>query len=254
MSSNLGKFIYKNLTVSYRIGTEDEKVLSHSFENDIFFKEIPSFKPSAHPIIIDVGSHIGTFALYSAIRYPQSTIYAIEASLNSYNILVQNIISNNLKNIIPIHAALTDVNGKIKLFHSAQTGNWGHSITKQFSDSYEEVAAITLNDLKEQYKIETIDLIKFNCEGAEFGILESFKDKVNIIKLALVLYHEDLVASNKKISTLETIFINHGFRTLLINRNEAKGRGWLICWNKNTYTSIYRFFSWIKRRLVRVTK
>src|SRR5690606_4150668 len=95
-ADSLGEFRYDTLTVYYRKGTEDEKVLTHSFDNDIFFKEIPSFKPRKTPVIIDVGAHIGTFSILSFLKFPRSRIFSVEASQETYEVLEKNIRSNDL--------------------------------------------------------------------------------------------------------------------------------------------------------------
>lgn len=241
---NLNVFEYNGLSIKYRKETEDEKVLNHSFDNDIFYREIPSFKPTKTPIIIDVGAHIGTFSLLTAIKYPNAKIYAIEASKETFDILKKNVEDNKLHNIVPIHAAMSDSEGIIKLFHSLEDGNWGHSITKELSNSFEEVKAIMLEKLIYKENIKQIDLIKFNCEGAELNILMNCSQStLQKISCAIILYHEDLNDNKFIVSDLIQYFKKSKFLTKEIFKNFTPGRGWLIVWNSGYYSRISMLIS-----------
>ncbi len=160
----------------YRKGTEDEKVLSHSFDKDIFFRELPSFNPSKEPVIFDIGAHIGTFSLLSAYKFPDASIYAFEASKQTFDVLKLNVCRNKIENIEPFHKAVAASEGEVLLYHSKKTGNWGHSITTKLSASSEKVDAINLSAFIDKKGVLKIDLLKMNCEGAELEILSSLTD------------------------------------------------------------------------------
>jgi len=246
-TNSLGEFGYNSLTIYYRRGTEDEKVIAHSFDKDIFFKEIPSFRPGKAPVIIDVGAHIGTFSILAAIRFPESRVFSIEASRQSFEILQKNIASNHLP-VKAFHNALYDKSALIRLFHNTVSGNWGHSVTKEFSGSYEEVRALSFEEFVVKNGIQFIDLIKFNCEGAEFNILLNTPEAViRKIGLAIVLYHEDLAMDQYRGDDLKALFERNSFRTHLIHR--SRERGWLIAWNRKTYSDFYFLYSAIRRKL-----
>lgn len=248
-AGHIGKLKWKDYNISFRKGTEDEKVLSHSFENDIFYREIPSFKPTDTPIVFDIGAHIGTFSLLTAQRYPNSKIYAFEASKETFDLLALNINNNMIGNIKAYHRAVASSEGEVKLYHSKETGNWGHSITSELSDSSEVVEAVNLSTFIEDNDIQKIDLVKFNCEGAEFEIINSLRDAQikNIIRAGLILYHQDLVSDLNQLNLLEKRFIRLGFRVKVIEK--SKRRGWLIVWNKRFYSKKYFLLNAFKRRV-----
>lgn len=245
-ADSLGEFRYDTLTVYYRKGTEDEKVLAHSFDNDIYFKEIPSFKPRRSPVIIDVGAHIGTFSILASIKYPGSRVFAMEASRETFDILSKNVQVNHLP-IKVLHNALLDRNATVQLFHNAVSGNWGHSITRVFDSSSEEVKAITLERLVSENDIDLIDLAKFNCEGSEFSILTKAPEAVlSKIGLGIILYHEDLAEKGYRLEDLVSLFERKAFRKLVIRK--SRDRGWLIVWNRRMYSRLYFLISAIQRR------
>ena len=245
---NLNTYSFRGTKTSYRVGTADEDVIRHSFDRDIFFKEIPSFVPSKRPVVLDIGAHIGTFSILSAIKYPDAAVYAFEAASDTFRVLERNKYTNGLKRLNIFHQAVAGVSGPVKLYHSEKTGNWGHSITKAISGSFEEVNATTLEDIITDNKIGFIDLVKFNCEGAECDIIHSASDDcIKRIGLAVILYHSDLDPQGGNIQRMMELFRNLDFRIDHIRKSEK--RGWLIVWNRRRYSRWHFFYQGIRRRV-----
>ena len=135
----------------------------------------------------------------------------------------------------------------MQLFHNAVSGNWGHSITRVFDSSSEEVKAITLERLVSENDIDLIDLAKFNCEGSEFSILTKAPEAVlSKIGLGIILYHEDLAEKGYRLEDLVSLFERKAFRKLVIRK--SRDRGWLIVWNRRMYSRLYFLISAIQRR------
>ncbi len=249
--SEYGTLKWNNQNIFYRKDTEDEKVLKHSFDNDIFYKEIPSFKLSANAVFFDIGAHIGTFSLLTSYQFPDSKIFAFEACNETFKLLKSNIDYNDIKNINAFHKAVAAVDGEVKLYHSKDAGNWGHSITSRLSDSFESVKSVNLSQFMDEYNIQKIDLIKFNCEGAEFEILNSLSDKqiARCLKVGLILYHQDLVSDLNQLDLQIKRFERLNFRVKVIKKSE--NRGWLIVWNRRDYSKRYFFLNATKRRIAK---
>lgn len=220
------------INIFYRENSADEFVLNHSFEKDIYLLNIKGYTPKSGDIIIDIGAHIGTFAIYLASISAGINVYAIEASKDTYSYLQKNINENNISNVHSFHIALSGQIGKIKLFHDLKSGNWGHSISKNISDSFEEVEATTLNEFIKNNNIGVCDLVKLNCEGAEFDILLNTDNNIlsKSIKRLIILYHEDLSESSSYKSLLRHLK-NSNFATTILFKE--KKRGWIIAQNKN---------------------
>lgn len=219
---------YKSLKVFYREDTADESVLDHSFENDIFFSSIPYYTPPQNATVIDVGAHIGTFSLLLADMAPAGKIFALEPADDTFAVLEKNVTANSLdKRMIPCKVALYNNNSKVKLFHDEQSGNWGHSIVSELSQTFEEVETVTMDTFFEQHGIEHCNLIKFNCEGAEFKIIESVSDKtLNKIDTWIILFHEDLETEGNRHAIIQRLKKN-GFIVRLIRVSDDNKRGWI---------------------------
>ena len=223
---------FQNLTFYYRANSADEQVLDHSFENDIFYSELTDFHEESRMTIIDVGAHIGTFSILSALKYQDSKIISLEPNPHSYSILCKNIESNHIQNVIPVQAAVNYKPGPTKLFLSNE--NWEHSITTDFGASHLEVQGITIAQIFDKYTIQSCDLLKMNCEGAEFNIVLHLPSKVlSKIKMMLILFHEDLITQNVNRKTLISYLRQNGF---LVRKSQMrKERGWIIARNKDFY-------------------
>lgn len=218
---------FGDFEIAYREGTADEEVLSHSFEDDIFFSGVPEYHPEPHHVIIDVGAHIGTFSILAASKVPEGKVYAIEASEESFSYLRVNVALNGLDNVEVSHLALAGRKGRAVLHHDKE-GNWGHSITRRLSDQGEEVKADTLGNYMAAKGIERCDFMKLNCEGAEFPILMTASTEVlRRFERMLVLYHCNLVEEYTLEDLLDRLQAC-GFSTQIRNQFQDDQCGWII--------------------------
>lgn len=219
------------LEVHYREGTSDEAVIEHSFANDIFFPAIPEFRIKSG-VVIDIGAHIGTFSLLAADKFKDARVYAFEPNEDSFQILKRNAEVNKLNNMTCLNAAITSHTGVTNLYLDSE--NWGHSTSFNYGGKEVSVNSIKLSDFFAQKNIQACDLIKFNCEGAEFEILFSLQpEQLKTIGMMLVLFHEDL-STGSSLKSLYHHLALHGFYCRVVNRSEK--RGWLIAKNKSYYS------------------
>src|SRR5262245_31834135 len=136
--TNIGKF-----KIVFRKNTSDEEVIGHSFDNDIFFKNLYEYSPRRNDCIIDVGAHIGTFSLLAADKVGKGKVFSFEPCLDSYRVLEKNVLLNNSSNIKLYRKALAGQTGQARLYYDSDYGNWGHTISKSISDKGEDVETIS---------------------------------------------------------------------------------------------------------------
>jgi FkbM family methyltransferase len=132
----------------------------------------------SNPIILDIGANTGLFLLRAKQRWPQSTIVCYEPFKPNFEEL-QKIVSENKFTKVKIN--LKGVGGEkrhAKLnIHKSNVG--GHSIL-DLKQSVESVD-IELDDLisaLNQTPSGRCDLLKLDCEGAEYEIFYSMDDKI----------------------------------------------------------------------------
>jgi FkbM family methyltransferase len=124
--------------------------------------------------VIDIGAHVGIFAIYAAKRHPHISILAFEPDPVNYANLLANIAANGVANIIPHHLAVTRDGRPFTLDrppdHSGGAGGY-HTWHEDYPRS--TVDSITLDQIFERYAIQRCKLLKIDCEGAEHEILTS---------------------------------------------------------------------------------
>jgi FkbM family methyltransferase len=213
-----------DFTVAYRSQTTDENVLRNSFENDRFFAAVPNYIPRDTDVIMDVGAHIGTFALLASRKVPQGKVYAIEPCRETFHYLTVNVALNKCTNVSAFDLALTDRTGLAQLSYSQ--GHWGNSIMLDRSLGGETVATQSLSEFFEANQIDECAFAKFNCEGAEFpALLSTPESTLRRIRWMLILYHCDLARSYRSDDLVQHL-VRCGFKTDI--RTKTAQRGWLV--------------------------
>lgn len=126
-------------------------------------------------IVVDIGANIGTFALY-AISNGAAKVYSIEPNSESYATLLKNIENNGLHGkVVPFKAAVSDSDGAEVLIpkQSSPYNSISYEADKADTAKMEKVHTLSLRALFEREKLTKIDLLKIDCEGAEFKIIPS---------------------------------------------------------------------------------
>jgi FkbM family methyltransferase len=119
-------------------------------------------------VIIDVGGNIGIVTNY--MRPHAKKIYTIEPSAEHFEALAKNKEFNNWDNVEIFKMAISDKNGEMKLNY-CPNNRTSHSLTLNYGGDGEMVKTMTLKSFLEENKIEKVDFMKFDVEGAEDSIL-----------------------------------------------------------------------------------
>jgi len=155
----------------------------------IYFEKIYTkfYNIESDDVIIDVGAHVGIFTCMISSEIGNGKIVSIEPHPVNFRLLIRNLLLNNIKNVIPIKLALSDKEGKKRLY----VGNsQSHSLLLRKSNNFLNVQVKTLDQLVDELKLDKIDLVKINAEGSEFDILKG-AEKVppNIRALVIAANH-----------------------------------------------------------------
>ena len=124
--------------------------------------------------IIDVGAGIGDFSMYAAYGKPNTVVYAFEPFFESYQLLIKNLTLNTLENVVTFQRALWKKSGTVVLDLSG--GEPLQIISQEVEKKADSagkvvVQALSLQDFLREQSIPQVDLIKMDCEGAEYEIL-----------------------------------------------------------------------------------
>lgn len=166
-------------------------------------------------VIIDVGAHVGVFTLRAARRAVNGLVIAVEPHPTNYKFLTENVRFNKLKNVITLNLALSNYEGVANLYESKEQSGM-HSIILRRSDKFVKVSVKTLDKMVEELKIEKVDMIKIDVEGAELDVLKGAEDtlKKNNVHLAIESAHTPTGAQG-----LSKFLQDRGFKVLTFRDN-----------------------------------
>lgn len=144
------------------------------------------------PIILDVGAHIGLFALSVIKENPTARVLSVEADPQTYGILMRNVDSLRAQGADweAINAAGWDEDGKQLCFEGG-----GPSMSHRVSSTGKfVVTGITLKTLVDSLlaKGDVIDLLKIDIEGSEEAFLCTAPDLLRHVRSVVVELHPRL--------------------------------------------------------------
>jgi len=157
--------------------------------------------------VIGIGGYIGETAIFFAQK-GASRIFCVEPAPDNLTLLRQNISQNSLQDrIIIIEAAVMSGDGRIgfytdqshySAFHAAEC----HELMQGYmSDAVlTDVEAISFSRLLEHTGLEEVDLVKLDCEGAEYDIVLNTPEPVlRRVRRYIIEYHDRSESLIKKL-------------------------------------------------------
>jgi FkbM family methyltransferase len=139
-------------------------------------------------VILDIGGNLGLVTQY--MRDHAKIIYTVEPSIEHFTALKKNKEFNNWDNVEVFNMAISGEDGEAILnkFDANRTCN---SLVNNYNDGGETVITKTFNTFFKENKIDTVDFMKFDVEGAEESILcnPAFADIAPKIKSMMVEFH-----------------------------------------------------------------
>lgn len=172
-----GKETTLNARDNYKITIRNQSIDRHIIAEIIFrdFYRLHDLDNSKIRTIIDVGAHIGVFSIYAASLFPEANIYAFEPENNNFARLKNNILQNNF-NIMGFDYGLGSDNKEVELYLSTQNES-GHSIYNfGASRPTQQIEIRTIESAWLENGISQCDLLKLDCEGAEYDIIYSLNE------------------------------------------------------------------------------
>lgn len=173
--------------------------------------------------IIDIGAAIGDFTILASQMCPFGKVFAIEPFPPSFKILQKNIFLNCLKNVTISNIAVASKNGKLSI--NINPKNYGNNSTTE-NTSKNTVESTTLNQYFTKNKIRNCNLLKCDCEGAEYDIFLNL-DKATFSKIQRIVMEYHLFLPSHNLNTLTGLFKKHDFKIKLTPNPVHKNIGFL---------------------------
>ena len=169
-------------------------------------------------VIIDIGSNSGDSPLYFASK--GAKVYGFEPMKEHYNMSLENLklnphLSTNIK---LYNYAVSYKKGKLNI-------NSMDSVANYIQDSNYEVDIISLNDITD--RIEP-DILKMDCEGCEFGIIEH----CDLTKFNEIIFehHAEMVGKNYNLLTNKLEKEGFKIKTFHVFGKDLKNLGLIYCY------------------------
>jgi FkbM family methyltransferase len=166
-------------------------------------------------VVVDVGAHVGIFALAVCERFPGAVVHCFEPSTAAFAFLSRNASGNGLNGRVRVrNAAVSDVDGSLEFFEDTagscrnslypELARDGHLPTRVTSLSFDTVVGEIGED---------IDLLKLDCEGGEYPILLGAGDAaLRRVRRVALEYHP---ATGHSLAELQGRLGAAGFRQTL---------------------------------------
>ena len=187
--------IYENNQKGIKIYSRIDDALGYAtIIEEIFIWEI--YKADVkNKVVIDVGAYRGESAIYFALQGAKKVV-ALEPDEENYELALMNVKENELEDrVLLLNKAVADKEGVVNLYRYSYPSPHGSTDPSNIPASayktvVKQVEAITLDKV---IKIagERIGLLKLDCEGCEYSVLNSFSN-YDMIDNIILEYHNGL--------------------------------------------------------------
>lgn len=179
----------ETLKIRYQEG-EDEGIIKDEFcKNPYHIEKVPE-----NSVVLDLGAHIGTFALHVA-KMRGCKVYAYEPAPDTFKLLVENVRMNNLDDQIKcFKQAVASKSGIRKLWICGKTSAPGYGLfldehpdAEEIITGFEMVQCVTLKQIFDENKIKHVGCLKMDIEEAEREVFSEeskpYLSKVNYLAM-----------------------------------------------------------------------
>lgn len=137
-------------------------------------------------VFLDVGANIGVFTLMAASKIKSGKIYSFEPVASVLSILHNNVRLNNLEDRVTIVEKVASDQTGYERFVSHEISEYSH-ISVDKSSKTVRIPSIRLDTFCKENKINFIDVVKIDVEGAELKVLKGMEDYLKFGKVGFLI-------------------------------------------------------------------
>lgn len=146
---------------------DDEKILAEVYEQGIY----DPLRVEEGSVVVDVGSHIGAFAVRAARAAGKGRVVCVEPAPANLALLRRNLAANGLGNVTVRACALSDAAGELELV--SQGDHAMYTLHPPAGGTLRtKVPVRTLDELCAELGVTAIDALKVDVERAELEVLK----------------------------------------------------------------------------------
>src|SRR5579872_6407506 len=137
-------------------------------------------------VVLDIGANVGDFAMQIAQVCRKGRVIAVEPVGEYTRIIAVQSLLNGFENVTCVRAALGDHEGQMEIHVKGAHSSlyWG-----DHQGETETVRLTTLSRLMQEQGISHIDVLKLDCEGAEWDILPGAEDVLEKVRQICMEFH-----------------------------------------------------------------
>ncbi len=163
------------------------------------------YKPKPNDIVIDVGAGMGEDSLlFSRLVGEQGKIYSFEAHPHTFLCLNKAVKYSNTQNIVAFHAAVTAEGGTLQI-EDLPSDRWEENSIMSARNSTGQqlitIPAIALDDFEPIQRLDRIQFLKMNIEGAEVDALRGMRKTLAKVEHACIACHDFLAHESPNMLT-----------------------------------------------------
>jgi FkbM family methyltransferase len=178
-----------------RGGVGDFAVLNEIFLHRSYDVALRRLAPGGR--VIDIGANIGAFAV-AAVRAGAAEVHAFEPLAANLEMVRRNLRLNGLEGCVHCDPRAVSETGETATFYFNPADAGGGTFFPGIHDAWRggrgprtvEVACTRLPDILHSLK-GPCDLLKMDCEGAEYGIVKSLGDRHERVRAVVFEFHSD---------------------------------------------------------------
>jgi FkbM family methyltransferase len=138
----------------------------------------------SNDVVFDIGVNYGWYSLNIAKKYPNVRIYAFEPIKYTFDIFSENIEINNIKNINIFNVGIGKENTVTEFNFNRDHSGATSMVNLLERENVEKIKCSirTLDSFVKQEKIDRVDFIKCDVEGAEFFALQGGKNVLELYR------------------------------------------------------------------------
>jgi FkbM family methyltransferase len=215
--------LWGNPYIAYRM-SEGGTILGRAASMDdrdmllqVFGKEgdYNAYAPKPGDVVLDIGAYIGAFSMRAARSC--SRVIAYEPHPENYRMLVANLHLNGLYGkVTPFRQALSERPGRRALY----SGDFfmGFSLYKDWRDKSPKkevpVECVTLKEILDSNRLSRVDLLKLDCEGAEYPALMK-ADSRTLSKIRRIIMEHHVIPGHPRKDIIRRL-IGKGFAVRVV--------------------------------------
>jgi FkbM family methyltransferase len=157
------------LNVTIRRNVWDARIVGEIFFDKPYVRHL---RLSPRPVVVDIGGYIGDFSIYAARYLDARRVVVYEPTVENFRILQENVVGNGYGDrIVAVNKAVSG-GSEVTLNVDIRESEEVHVSAYWYPDSERRtIPSITLGQLLEIHGLDRVDLLKVDCEGAEYDIL-----------------------------------------------------------------------------------